>query len=777
MSNIFSIKLFFVRRQLFFFSFLLLRAFPGHGQDGALSGTITSSGLPLPYAHVLLEGEDTGTAADSSGNFLINGITPGQHLIKVSAVGFRPATKHLRISADKKNHVHIDLQPEDLQMNEVVVTGTLTEVNRLETPVPTEVYSPGFFKKNPTPSLFDAVQQINGVRPQLNCNICNTGDIHINGLEGPYTMVLIDGMPIVSGLSTVYGLSGIPNAMVERIEVVKGPASSLYGSEAVGGLINVITKNPSGAPLFSADVMGSTWQEFNADFGHKFSLGNKASVLTGLSYFNYSHPIDNNRDGFTDLTLQDRVSMFQKWNFTRNKNRLLSLAARYLYEDRWGGELAWTPEHRGGNEVYGEKIYTDRWEIIGNYQLPFEEKLLLALSYNEHRQDSYYGDLAYLAEQKIGFSQLTWDKALERNNLLLGTAVRYTYYDDNSPATASPEDPAHNRPDKTWIPGVFVQNELAIKERQKLLLGLRYDHHPEHHSIWTPRIAYKIDLNDKNLLRLNAGTGFRVVNLFTEEHAALTGAREVLVTESLDPERSYNVNLNYIKKIFLRNGGFLGLDASAWHTYFTNQILPDYLADPNKIIYNNLSGHAVTQGIFLNVDLELPNGLELLAGGTFMDVHAVSRNDDGTQSKQRPVLTEKWMGTWAVSFPWRSLNLKMDYTGNLYGPMLLPRLGALDPRSGTSPWWSLQNVQLTWRKDESRWEVYGGIKNLLNYTPPANSIARSHDPFDKRVVFDVEGNVVPTPDNPYGLTFDPTYVFAPNQGIRGFLGLRYTVRK
>ena len=102
MSNIFSIKLFFVRRQLFFFSFLLLRAFPGHGQDGALSGTITSSGLPLPYAHVLLEGEDTGTAADSSGNFLINGITPGQHLIKVSAVGFRPATKHLRISADKK---------------------------------------------------------------------------------------------------------------------------------------------------------------------------------------------------------------------------------------------------------------------------------------------------------------------------------------------------------------------------------------------------------------------------------------------------------------------------------------------------------------------------------------------------------------------------------------------------------------------------------------------------------------------------------------------------
>ena len=101
-----------------------------------------------------------------------------------------------------------------------------------------------FFRKNPTPSIFDALQNINGVRPQLNCNICNTGDIHINGLEGPYTMVLIDGMPIVSSLGTVYGLSGIPNSLVERVEIVKGPASSLYGSEAVGGLINIITKNP-----------------------------------------------------------------------------------------------------------------------------------------------------------------------------------------------------------------------------------------------------------------------------------------------------------------------------------------------------------------------------------------------------------------------------------------------------------------------------------------------------------------------------------------------------
>jgi len=126
-------------------------------------------------------------------------------------------------------------------MDEIVITGTLKAVSRLDSSVPVEVYSPAFFKKNPTPNIFESLQNVNGVRPQINCNVCNTGDIHINGLEGPYTLVLIDGMPIVSGISTVYGLSGIPNSLIEKIEIVKGPASSLYGSEAVGRLINIIT--------------------------------------------------------------------------------------------------------------------------------------------------------------------------------------------------------------------------------------------------------------------------------------------------------------------------------------------------------------------------------------------------------------------------------------------------------------------------------------------------------------------------------------------------------
>ena len=241
------------------------------------------------------------------------------------------------------------------------------------------------------PSIFEALQNVNGVRPQLNCNICNTGDIHINGLEGPYTMITIDGMPIVSSLASVYGLFGIPTQLIDRIEIVKGPASGLYGSEAIGGLINIITKSPDKAPAFTFNAMSTSWLEHSVDAGAKFRIGKKASSLLGINYFNYQNPVDNNKDNFTDVTLQHRVSVFNKISFRRKNDRLASLAGRYFYEDRWGGEMQWNEKWRGTDSVYGESIRTSRWEAIGNYQLPTTEKMIFSFSATGHHQDSYYG--------------------------------------------------------------------------------------------------------------------------------------------------------------------------------------------------------------------------------------------------------------------------------------------------------------------------------------------------------------------------------------------------
>ncbi len=741
---------------------LLLSFYMAHAQNTEVHGIVSDELSPIAFANIYLEGTTIGTSSDEEGNYILKNIPAGTYKLKAKVLGYRNFSKNIRITNNSKLSVPIFLTASSEQLEETVVTGTLKAVSRSESPVPVEVYSPTFLKKNPTASIFEALQNVNGVRPQINCNVCNTGDIHINGLEGPYTLVLIDGMPIVSGLGTVYGLSGIPNSLIEQIEIVKGPASSLYGSEAVGGLINIITKNTLEAPEFVADAFVTGWGEYNLDIGGKIDFGENTDLLLGVNYFNYDELIDNNGDNFTDLTLQDRISVFQKWNFQRKDNRIFSLAGRFFYEDRWGGELQWTPEFKGGDEIYGESIYTRRWEVLGKYQLPLKEKLLLTFSYNDHSQNSVYGDTPYIADQRIGFTQLTWDKKVGKHDFLMGSALRYNYYDDNTTATVSA--------DEVTIPSLFAQDEIQLAQKHSLLLGIRYDYDRRHGSIYTPRTAYRWKMTDNDILRLNAGTGFRVVNLFTEEHAALTGARDVIVTDALEPEQSFNINFNYLKKIYADNGTFITLDASLFYTNFSNAILPDYDTNPNQIIYDNLDGTSVSQGFSANVDAVFPSGFKFSLGATLQDV---SQTENGIKSRQ--ILTESYTGTWSFGYNFKSISLNVDYTGNLYGPMRLPTLGDNDPRSDFSPVWSIQNIQFTW-KGLDNFELYGGIKNLLDWTPNRGNpfiIARANDPFDSNVVFDNNGDAVATSDNPNALTFDPSYVYGPNQGIRGFFGLRY----
>lgn len=213
-----------------FTAVIMLTGFITYAQTGKLSGKISDvQGTSLDAASISIPKLKIGTSSDDQGNYLLENIPYGTWEVVVNHMSFSIHKESITINSESLSK-DFTLEESSEELEGVVITGTMKEVSKLESPVPVEVYTSKFFKANPTPSLFDALQNINGVRPQLNCNVCNTGDIHINGLEGPYTMILIDGMPIVSGLSTVYGLSGIPQALIDRVEIVKGPASTLYGS-------------------------------------------------------------------------------------------------------------------------------------------------------------------------------------------------------------------------------------------------------------------------------------------------------------------------------------------------------------------------------------------------------------------------------------------------------------------------------------------------------------------------------------------------------------------
>lgn len=219
-------------------------------RSGEIQGTVRDEQGPVAFAAVGISSLQRQVLTDERGRFLLGDLPAGEWKVEVQAVGYKALERVVVLQPGEVKRINMLLVSALQDFNEVVISGTLQPVERLKSVIPVESYSPAFLRRSAAPGVFESLSLINGVQPQINCNVCNTGDIHINGMEGPYTMVLIDGMPIVSSLSTVYGLSGIPNALIKRIEVVKGPAGILYGSEAMGGVINIVTKEPISAPRF-----------------------------------------------------------------------------------------------------------------------------------------------------------------------------------------------------------------------------------------------------------------------------------------------------------------------------------------------------------------------------------------------------------------------------------------------------------------------------------------------------------------------------------------------
>ncbi|MCE3279798.1 MAG: TonB-dependent receptor [Bacteroidetes bacterium] len=740
---------------------LFLFLYPAAAQTGRIEGRVECEGKPVEFMVVGLTGTNFSSITDKNGAFSISEIPFSKYELQFSMVGYEKIKRNITINSSDVIRLKQSVVMTENSLNTVVITGTMQEISRSESAIPIEILTPKLFLKNPTPSLFESMQMVNGVQPQLNCNVCNTGDIHINGMEGPYTMITIDGMPIVSALSTVYGLSGIPNSLVNRIEVVKGPASTLYGSEAVGGLINIITKNPIGAPILSVDVFATSDQEYNTDIGLKFKVG-KAHSLLGINYFNFNNVMDKNHDGFTDITLQNRISIFNKWSFERKDGRLANIAARFVYEDRWGGQTSWENKWRGSDSIYGESIFTSRYELIGIYQLPVKEKIFFQYSLNNHDQNSYYGTTSYMANQNIAFAQLYWTKKIiPTTELLVGLPFRYTFYDDNTTGTQTGDsNKIVNKPQQTYLPGIFVQTETKYK-KITALAGLRYDYNTIHGNIFSPRLSLKYAMNSDNIFRLSGGNGYRVVNLFTEDHAALTGAREVVIQNDLKPEKSWNANLNYQKFITMAKG-FLEIDASAFYTYFSNKIIGDFITDPNKIIFDNINGYAVSEGVSLSVNATFVSGLKMNLGGTYMKVYSVEKNEYGVSERHPQLHAPDFSGNYSISYTFNKAQVTIDYTGNVKSPMHLPVVPN-DYRPQRSPWFTIQNFQIT-KKFRGQFEIYAGVKNIFDFTPD-DPILRPFDPFDKHI----EEN------NPNGYSFDPSYNYAPMQGRRYFIGIRYNL--
>lgn len=712
----------------------------------SIEGVVKSGGTAVPYAKVLLLPTEKGVISDEEGRFVFENVENGAYEIKVSSVGFKDFLMSIDVRKDFKP-IQIELE-DHFNLNKVVVTGTMRETSVAKSPVKIEVLSQSFFRSSPVNSVIDALETVNGVQEQVNCGVCGTNDIHINGMEGPYTLVLIDGMPIVSGLSSVYGFNGIPTSIIDRVEIVKGPSSTLYGTEAVGGVINVITKTPQKAPLIDVEANYNSHQELKTNFAFTPKLGKRIfTSLSGDYYFNDLR-IDNNGDNFTDIPLNNRISVFNKWQINNKKDQtVFSLAGRYYNEDRFGGVMDWQKSDRGSSTVYGESIKTERFEVLGSYVFPLKSRnLKLDFSANTHKQDSWYGDVSYEAHQQVFFSNLIWSQKIKkRHYLIAGLANRYNIYSDNTPSQTNEND---------YVPGVFVQDEWDITDQIKLLGGARLDLHKNHGLIFSPRVSFKKQFGAFTAFRLNYGTGFRQVHLFTEDHAFVSGARDVVILNDLRPERSHNatLNLNHTYTVL----GYGNFDFDIFYTYFQNKIIPDYDQDPNLIVYDNLSGHGITRGASIAINHSFKFPIRLRAGATFMDVFENVENADGEIEKVEQVFAPKFSGTFGLTYTLKKAGLTVNWIGKVMGPMKLPTFADEFARPEVSPWFTVQHIQLTKNFKKVGLELYGGVKNLFNYTQNSPLI---------------------DPANPYEDSFDTSYAYGPLQTRRFFLGLRWQLER
>jgi len=295
--------------------------------------------------------------------------------------------------------------------------------------------------------------------------------------------------------------------------------------------------------------------------------------------------------------------------------------------------------------------------------------------------------------------------------------------------------------DARFVPGIFSQYDHRFSSKFRGLVGLRADHHDNHGIIFSPRLNLKSDPFSHSTFRLNVGTGFRIVNLFTEEHESMTGSRKVVVAEALDPERSFNIAVNWNQIIDI-GPSVLNADLDVFYTRFSNQIIPDY-SNQNQIIYNNLDGYSVSQGVALSVAHNFIAPLTYTIGITFQDVFA-----DEQGVKENLPFSADFNSVFGLTYTFKKADLTLDYTGRFVGKMKLPDY---PDRSNTSKPFSEHNLKMT-KVFSNSFEVYASAKNILNY---------------------IQSEPIIAADRPFSEDFATDYVYGPLQGRRFLIGVSY----
>ncbi|WP_299523590.1 TonB-dependent receptor [Winogradskyella sp.] len=726
-----------------------------NAQNATISGKITAKDNPLTTAEVFLEGTEIGSTTDRDGNYLIKNIPAGTYIITVKYLGYLTISEKITLNEGQSLKKNFSLQEDALNLDGVVITGTRYSQDRVNNPVVVGVIDAKLFNATQSIAISEGLNFNPGVRVETNCQNCGFTQVRLNGLEGAYSQILINSRPIFSALNSVYGLDQIPTNIVDRIEVVRGGGSALYGSNAIAGTVNIITKEPvenswevrSNTAIIDGDALDQT-------FNINGTIVNE-SLTSGISIYGMSRNRDSydaDGDGFTELVELENTVLGAKAFFKPGERSKITLDLSALEEYRRGGNrLDLAPhftditEQLDHNTIFGGINY-DQWSKND------KSKFSVYASAQKTERDSYYGGLGgsiapedlELALNSYGFTE----------DFSLVAGVQYNYYfNNNDVLTAGVENQTYDTEDEIAgfnrlvdqnvnTTGVFAQYEWKPSQKFTALLGGRYDIFnvdgtyrvgaidrtaDTNLGVFSPRISLLYKLNENLRFRGGYARGFRAPQAFNEDlHISSAGGDQVIsiLSDNLDKETSdaFTASLNYTKTTGLTQVSFL---LEGFYTKLTDPFATVGTGNIGDIILEEVvNGEGATvAGANFEAGYSPSSRFTFQLGGTLQQTSFDEDQklfNDGTNVVvvDEFVRNPNFYGYFTSYFN-LSDAFKIDLTGAYTGSMIVPRITGADgfvSLIDSDPFFDV-NLKASYHfevSDDFHLELSGGIRNIFN---------------------------------------------------------------
>lgn len=719
---------------------------------GTVSGMIDNKKEPIDGAVIKWINTIKGTATDEKGKFELSTDGISDKRIIVSYPGYKSDT----INVSGKQIVEIILYSNTTTAT-IEVEDEQGSTFISDDVAKTEVITSQELVKDACCDLSGCFGKNSSVEVGVTDIITDSKELKILGLEGVYTQILVDNMPMMNGLNVKYGVSSIPGTMIDRITVSKGSNSVLQGYESISGIMNVLLKDYDNTDRFLFNGFMNSMLEKQVNLNLTNELNKNVNTILTMSTAQKSNRVDENNDGFLDNPLITRYTFFNKWNFTDEKNKSqVNIAGRYWSEERTGGQNSYDINYNeGSNIIYGQTAKINSLDGYLRYSKSIDEirGFKLYLNANYYDQNSFYGITRYEAVQK-NFVAMGFYEFEAFNGLLLKTGISYKYlkieenisYLDTTNKTYS-----GNYLKYESIPGIFAEKSMSIlNDKATLMTGVRLDYHNEYGMILTPRVLLRYQPLNEIVFRVSAGSGFRTVNLFSDNSNLLASSRNIVVSEELDPERIFNFGADILYYFtFGELSGSLNLDF--YRTLFSNKIIPDYDTNPSEVIFANLNGSAFSNVFQSEANVNIMRYFDIKLAYKMIDLQY---ENNGIKYQQPFNSTHRFFSSFSFSPPNKSWSVSSGL--QWFGVQQIPST-ASNPvryqRPQESESYAMINFQFN--KFFDYFELYAGIENVLDFTQDFPIIA-ANDPF-----------------GPY---FDTSFIWGPTKGREFYFGFRYSIR-